>query len=451
MLTPSDNARLTRVGPGTPMGQLMRRYWIPAVLTEEIVEPGGAPVRVGLLGEALVAWRDPAGTVGLMKEHCPHRGASLFYGRNEAGGLRCLYHGWKMSERGAIVDTPAEPAGSAIRNRLRHPPYPTREAGGIVWAYLGPPELEPVFPDYPWMHLPKEQLLVVKMHQACSYLQGVEGDLDPAHPNYLHQDFSQLGDSWDGAGWNSIAQLMHDGAPKIHCEKTPHMMRVVATRTTRSASHHYVRTTEWVAPFYCLTASGPGESRAFKAWQPIDDHQCFTFYIHYDPFKPLDVPAIHRNWNHHTEPPHYRTPHTLANGHLQDRSAMRDRNYSGIAGAAIQDRAVQESMGTIYDRTQEHLGVSDTAVVFYRRYLLALTRDAEAGRPLPGQDPALSFDLHSASLTVPASASGTDAVAIQRDLEAEALAAARGRGVAGRIAPRLPGLEEGTTGQRTGE
>lgn len=417
MLNHQENEILTRVGPGTPLGRFLRRYWIPAALCEEIVDPGGAPVRVGLLGERLVAFRDPEGRPGLIQEFCPHRGASLVYARNEPGGLRCIYHGWKMGACGEIVETPAEPAGSRLRHKLRHVAYPVREAGGILWTYMGPPELEPPFPTFPWMSLPSSRLLVVKMYQDCNYLQGLEGDLDPAHPNYLHRDLDAGDASWRGAGWQSIYDLMFDGAPTIHCEDTPHMMRVVATRKTPDPNLQHVRVTEWVAPFYCLTASGPNESKAFKAWLPIDDHCCYTFYVHFHPRMPLDREAIYANWNHRTEGPDYRTPHTLANRHLQDRAQMIQGNYSGITGAAIQDRAVQESMGSIYDRTQEHLGQSDKAVVYYRRYMLRKIAEMERGLPLPGQASNLSFDLRSASCFMPADRPWQDAVAFQEEME----------------------------------
>lgn len=419
MLTAQENDTLTRVGPDQPMGLLLRRYWIPAALLEEIAVPGGAPVRVALLGEKLVAFRDPRGRAGLMHEFCPHRGASLYYARNEPEGLRCLYHGWKMSIEGRVVDTPAEPTSSRLKEKLCHAAYPTIEAGGILWAYLGPPDLRPPFPRYPWMSLPQSRLMVVKMYQDCNFLQGVEGDLDPAHPNYLHQDFEQQDQSWEGAGWNSITDMLHDGAPQIHCEDTPQMMRVVATRRSPREGMKYTRVTEWIAPFYCFTASGPLESRGFKAWLPIDDHSCFTFYIHFDMHKPLDREAVWRNWNHRTEGPHYRTPHTLANSHLQDRSDMAVRNYSGIIGAAIQDRAVQESMGPIYDRSREHLGHSDKAVIHYRRLLLRMVRDAQESRPLPAQDPSLGYDLAVASLHVPESVDWHEAVATQAALDAD--------------------------------
>ena len=412
MLTSEDNKRLTQVGPDTPLGRFFRRYWIPAAVLEEISQPGGSPVRVGLLGEKLVAFRDPDGKPGLMKEHCPHRGASLTYGRNEPGGLRCLYHGWKMGHDGNILDMPAEPLDTKMKVLLRHPSYPVREAGGILWTYMGPADHMPPFPRFPWMDRPEGQLLVVKMYQDCNYLQGLEGDLDPAHPNYLHRDFDEkvARQSWTGAGWQSISDLMSDGAPVIEVEETPQLMRVAAIRKTAEPGMSYVRTTEWVAPFYTHIATGPHESQLFKAWLPIDDYSCFTFYIHHDTHKKLDVPAIHANWGHKTEPPDYRTRHTLQNKHLQDRKMMATGNFSGVVGAAIQDRAVQESMGAVFDRSQEHLGTSDKAVIFYRRLILRKLREMEEGKPLPGTAPGLDFSQRAASVHMPSGAPWQEAV-----------------------------------------
>ncbi|HVL57299.1 MAG TPA: Rieske 2Fe-2S domain-containing protein [Burkholderiaceae bacterium] len=419
MLSHEDNRTLTQVDAAAPLGRFLRRYWIPAAVSAELCEPGGAPTRVRLLGESLVAFRDPQGKVGLVREFCPHRGASLAYARNEDGGLRCLYHGWKIAADGRIADAPAEPATSHIRTRLCHDAYPVREAGGILWAYLGPRENEPPFPDFPWLHLPPSQLLVVKMHQDCNFLQGLEGDLDPAHPNYLHRDFDDAVKqrSWTGAGWQSINELMSDGAPAIHCEETPYLMRVAAIRKTADPGVSYVRLTEWIAPFYTYIATGPHESQLFKAWHPIDDFSCYTFYIHFHPSRPVDPEAIYSNWGHRTEPPLFRTPHTLANMHLQDRSLMTHGNFSGIRGAAIQDRAVQESMGPIYDRTQEHLGTSDRAVIFYRRLILRKIREMDEGKPLPGQDPALSYDQRAVSIAMPSDVPWEQARRWQEDYE----------------------------------
>jgi phthalate 4,5-dioxygenase oxygenase subunit len=420
MLRHEENAALTQVGPGTPMGRFMRRYWLPAAKLEQLAEPGGAPVRVRLLGEPLVAFRDPSGRPGLIGEFCPHRGASLVYGRNENDGLRCLYHGWKMGCSGFVLESPPEPPARTFAKKLPHTSYPVREAGGLLWTYMGPRELEPSFPKFPWLDLPESHLLVVKMHQATNYLQGVEGDLDPAHPNYLHRDFAPDDEeSWAAAGWQSIAGLMSDGSPEIECEETPYLMRVGAIRTTKDPNVRYVRSYEWIAPFYCHIPAGPHESRLFKAWHPIDDHSCYTFYIHYDPHRPLDVDAIYANWGHRTAPPEYKTAQDLANMHLQDRERMKRGNFSGIAGASIQDRAVQESMGSLFDRSNEHLGTSDKAVIFYRRLLLKKLQDMEEGKPLPGLDPSLDYDHRAGSFNIPANRPWQEVVKWQREFEQE--------------------------------
>lgn len=407
---------LTHVGPDTPMGRLIRRYWIPAAMSEEV--PASDPVRVRLLGEALVAYRDKDGRVGLVGEFCPHRLASLVYARNEGDGLRCLYHGWKICADGAVAEMPAEPPERKRHVRTRA--YPTREAGGLVWTYMGSPELEPPFPRFPWLDLPADRVLPVKMYQECNYLQGVEGDYDPAHANFLHRDFEvEVDESWRGTGWDSMLDLANDWSPRIVCEDTPYGMHFAALRRTGDPAVSYVRTYETVMPFYCFIPSGPHESRLFKAWHAIDDTSCFTFYIHYDPHRPLDRTKILQNWGHETHPPDYRVPSNMANRHLQSRAAM-SRNYSGIPGAAVQDLALQESMGPICDRGQENLGTSDMAVVYLRRMLLRLIEENEAGRSLPALDAALDFDLRGASLPVPSDVPWQQARAYQEELEARA-------------------------------
>jgi phthalate 4,5-dioxygenase len=204
--------------------------------------------------------------------------------------------------------------------------------------------------------------------------------------------------------------------PEIFCEETPYSMRVAAVRKTPDANFKYVRIFESCAPFYSFVAAGPHESRLFKAWHPIDDERCYTFYIHFDPNRPIDAEAAYRNWGHRTAPPYYKTPFNNANMHQQSRRTMAHNN-SGIEGAAIQDIAMQESMGPIYDRSKEHLGMSDKAVIFYRRLMLRLIRDNEEGRPLPGQDANLDFNLRGVSCDVPADRPWQDALKWQEEYE----------------------------------
>ena len=243
MLTAKENKMLTEVGKGTPMGEFMRRYWIPAAKSEEIPMPGGAPARVRLLGEHLVLFRSRDGELGLIDEFCPHRRASLAYGRNEPGGLRCLYHGWKIACDGRVLESPPEPPARTFAKKLSVASYPVREAGGLIWTYMGPRELEPPFPKFPWLDLPPDQLLVVKMYQATNYLQGVEGDLDPAHPNYLHRDFESRGQERAGRGsaGSRSPSSCRTGRPEIQCEETPYLMRHAAIRKTADPDSKYVR------------------------------------------------------------------------------------------------------------------------------------------------------------------------------------------------------------------
>jgi len=198
MLPREENDMLTQVSPDKPMGQLMRRYWLPALLASEIPEPDSPPVRVRLLGEDLVAFRDTQGRIGLLDEHCPHRGTSLFFGRNEECGLRCIYHGWKMDVDGKVLDTPAEPADSTLKNKVRQNAYPCREAAGMIWTYMGPRDKQPLLPAYEWMNMPAEKIYVSKSIQECSWLQGLEGECDSSHLSFLHR--SLIGERPRGGG-----------------------------------------------------------------------------------------------------------------------------------------------------------------------------------------------------------------------------------------------------------
>ena len=184
MLSKEDNELLTQVNPGTPMGNLIRRYWVPALLSEEVPQPDCPPVRVRMLGEELVAFRDSEGRIGLLGERCAHRGTSLFYGRNEDCGLRCIYHGWKYGVDGHVLDMPAEPGDSDFKKKLRHTAYPTHEAGGVIYAYLGPRDKMPLFPNYEWTQVPLDQTYVTKCLLECNYLQGLEGECDSSHLSF---------------------------------------------------------------------------------------------------------------------------------------------------------------------------------------------------------------------------------------------------------------------------
>ncbi|MBM4296874.1 MAG: Rieske 2Fe-2S domain-containing protein, partial [Deltaproteobacteria bacterium] len=240
MLSREHNELLTRTDRGTPMGELMRRYWMPALLSEEIPVPDCPPVRVQMLGEKLVAFRDSKGKVGLLGENCAHRGTSLFFGRNEECGLRCVYHGWKFDVDGNVLETPAEPAGSDFKSKLKHTAYPTIEVAGMVLAYLGPRDKQPLFPNYEWAQVPTDQTYVTKALMDCNYLQGVEGECDSSHLSFLHREFS-------AEGRRQMFAL--DTAPEYATEETNFGMRLVATRKAGPETQ-YVRVSSFVMPTY---------------------------------------------------------------------------------------------------------------------------------------------------------------------------------------------------------
>src|SRR6266545_6753662 len=246
MLSKQDNELITRSGQGTPLGKLMRRYWIPALLSEEIPAPDAPPVQVRLLGEELVAFRDSNGRIGLLDEHCSHRGTSLFYGRNEECGLRCIYHGWKYNVEGTVLDTPAEPAGSTFHQRVKHPAYPTHEAGGIVFAYLGPRDKMPLFPNFEWATLPADRTYVTKCLQDCSYLQGLEGECDSAHLDFLHRRTLQVPDR----GIN-----LSDPRLRYETEDTDFGVRLIALRDAEGGKS-YVRVSAFLMPFGVAVPAG---------------------------------------------------------------------------------------------------------------------------------------------------------------------------------------------------
>src|SRR5919198_3690338 len=206
MLSRTENELLTRVGPGTPMGALLRCFWQPFALASELPGPDCDPLRVRLLGEDLVAFRDSAGAVGLLAAHCPHRGASLFFGRNEEGGLRCVYHGWKFDAAGACLDMPNEPAESDFKHKVKAVAYPVQERGGVLWAYLGPPADVPSAPELEWTHVPENQRYVSKRIQRCNFLQNVEGEVDSSHVSFLHSK----GSAPDAAGIRDLRSTLPD-------------------------------------------------------------------------------------------------------------------------------------------------------------------------------------------------------------------------------------------------
>ncbi len=376
MLSREENEILTRVGASTPMGELIRRYWIPALLSEEIPAPDCPPVRVRLLGEDLVAFRDSQGRVGLLGEHCAHRGTSLFFGRNEECGLRCVYHGWKYDVDGNVLDTPAEPADSDFKKKLRHVAYPCKEVARMIFTYMGPAEKQPLIPGYEWFTLAEEQVCPVKSYLECNYLQGIEGDFDSSHTSFLHNN-----------NIKNAERLKRDGAPTLDAEETSYGMRAISIRTV-GTGQIYVRTSPYMMPSFSIVPGPPtakfeeDDIRGFRFWVPIDDQTTWLYILNMrkKPFTDEERKSL-RSWIGAD----YRRVRNLGNDYLQNRELQRTASYTGIEAfnPAEQDGCATESMGAIWDRSKEHLGYSDKTIIALRKMLLRAVSDVAEGKEPP--------------------------------------------------------------------
>ncbi|MPZ12977.1 MAG: Rieske 2Fe-2S domain-containing protein [Chloroflexi bacterium] len=387
MLTAEENELLTRTGPGTPMGSLIRRYWLPVLLSREVADPDGAPVAVEVLGERLVAFRDTAGAVGLLEERCAHRSASLVYGRNEAYGIRCIFHGWKYDGMGRCVDTPTEPEDSKVKQSVRLPAYPNREAGGVVWAYLGPPEREPPFPEYSWLRLPATQCQAYKVRQDCNYAQSLERDVDPAHIPIAHR---RLTDGQVRAGVRLADLDRRETVPRVEVQETAYGFRYAAVRP-RDETQEHVRMTSYVMPSCLILGPAVGANTTAQVVVPRDDGSNWQFLFRFNNEEPVDIAEYTATRGLDRLDAGYRKLRDMPNRYDQDREAMRLRSFTGIEGVIIEDHALAEIQGMVVDRTRERVGATDTAVVALRRHLLAAAQALAAGGDLPGVQASIPF------------------------------------------------------------
>jgi phenylpropionate dioxygenase-like ring-hydroxylating dioxygenase large terminal subunit len=409
MLTQEDNELLTRTGPGTPMGQLLRRYWVPALLAEEIPAPDCPPVRVTLMGEDLIAFRDSEGRLGLLDEFCSHRTASLFFGRNEECGLRCAYHGWKYDVEGNCVDMPSEPEGSRFKDKIKQTAYPCVERAGIIWAYLGPPDQRPPLPELEWAMLGDGHRFVSKRIQESNYLQAMEGGIDSSHVSFAHR--FNLDDDPMHSGTEGNKYLKADTRPKFEVAESDGGL-VIGARRTADEENHYWRITQWIMPWYTIIPPfGTHNPLGAHAWVPIDDETCWAWSINYHPTRELtddEVQSMRDGHGIHVKyvPGTFRTLANKSNDYLIDRQAQAERKtFSGVEGISMQDASLQESMGTICNRSKERLGTSDAAIILARRRLIAALEQLDEGdsaHSLPGVDPEHQR-VRSTSLLLPTS------------------------------------------------
>ena len=415
MLSQSDNELLTRVGPGTIMGNLFRQYWLPCLLSSELPEPDCAPRRTRLLGEDLIAFRDSSGRVGVLADNCAHRGASLFFGRNEENGLRCVYHGWKYDVSGACVDMPNEPPESNFKHKVRQPAYPCREQNGAIWVYMGPRAEPPAFPQYEWAHVPKGHYAVSKTLRECNWAQSFEGDIDDAHVPALH---SFLSFEYERGSANQ-----YYGKPLyLEVAETPYGA-IAGTRRDAEDGVNNWRITPVLFPSSSMFTVGTLRERGvlwIRMWIPIDDENTAQWRIRWKPDAPLDDEGEPEAGFGGYQPEgsrwfeQFRSSGNRTNDYFIDREAQRTKSFSGIPGFPLQDKMATEGMGRIWNRSLEHLGSTDRIIVFMRHRLLTAAKAlAEKGTPPPGVDQPEAYAVRSAIVNLPV---GLDWVEASREM-----------------------------------
>jgi phenylpropionate dioxygenase-like ring-hydroxylating dioxygenase large terminal subunit len=403
MLSREENELLTRVDRGTPMGQTMRRYWMPALLAHELPEPDCPPVRVKLLGEELVAFRDTRGRIGLLDEYCPHRGASLFFGRNEECGLRCVYHGWKYDMDGRCVDMLNEPDHLQFKDKIHITSYPTVELGGIVWTYMGPADRRPPLPQFGWTQAAPTHRHVSKVIQESNWLQGLEGGIDTSHAPILHR---LLTNSARLPGIKPSNPFVRGQAPTLVVDLTDYGYQYAGIRPLDQDSVH-IRTYQFVMPFHQIRPSQSSRGGVLVAghiWVPMDDWNTMVYNWAYSADEPLDdTDRLERragNGPLDVDQTTFRSTRNRRNNYLIDRQAQKTENFTGIEGINTQDRAIQESMGPIVDRSREHLGQADKAIIQARRLLLQAVKTVQEGGTPRGIEPTY-YTLRAAEGVVP--------------------------------------------------
>ncbi|MFL6798546.1 MAG: Rieske 2Fe-2S domain-containing protein [Xanthobacteraceae bacterium] len=401
MTTPAQHEFLTRTGPGTPMGTLFRRYWIPALLSADVPEPDCPPVRVKLLSERLIAFRDSEGRVGVIDEFCAHRGVSLWFGRNEESGLRCPYHGWKYDVTGQCTEVPSEPVESGFCDKIKLTSYACVELGDVVWVYMGAPELEPPLPAFEWTKVARSHRFVTRRSQECNYLQAMEGGIDSAHVSFLHRHELRSDSLHVGRG----AELTRETNARFEVVETAGGM-VIGVRRPAQPGHLYWRITQWIMPFHTMIPPYGENALNGHAWVPTDDENCVTWCFTHHPTRPLtehELTTMRNGGGIHVKliAGSIRPVVNKDNDYMIDRAAQRaGGTYCGVAGIAMQDAAIQESMGPVQDRSKENLVSTDNGVIMARIRLRKAALAAADGTLPDGIDPA-THAVRSASVVLP--------------------------------------------------
>lgn len=374
MLSKEENELLCRVGQGTPMGELIRQYWMPCLPSRELSAPDDPPKKVRLLGEDLVAFRDTAGNVGLFPTNCPHRGAALFFGRNEECGLRCAYHGWKFDVTGRCVDMPSEPEDSTFKDKVRARAYPCREVNGVIWTHMGPRDVPPPFPTFEVNTLPADHVYPpIMMLEECNWMQALEGDIDSSHIDFVHA--KRRPDS-------KLRGTHHrDKRPRLDVLPMEYGACYSARRRADVDGLSWHRITQVILPFYTMIAASDPHIVSARAWVPLDDNYTLQFAMRARLDRPVTEDERRQAidpfaaWGGYVEPTsdprtRYYTKANIHNDYLIDYELQTQLTIGIPFLINLQDRAMTETMGPIYDRTREHLGTTDAMVIFVRRRLI---------------------------------------------------------------------------------
>ncbi len=393
MLRKEQNDLLTQTGPGTSMGRLFRSYWLPALLASELPENECPPVRVKLLSERLIAWRDTQGRTSLMDEFCAHRGTSLWVGRNEENGLRCPYHGWKYDYTGQCIEVPSEPEESGFCKKIKLKSYPLVKRGDVLWTYMGPPEKQPPLPEWEFCTVPPAQSYISKRLQECNWLQALEGGIDSSHSAWLHRGEFESDPLYKGAKGNEYT--LGDVRPHFEVVESSGGLLIGARRNAEGGKHYW-RITQWVMP--CATMIPPRGDHPCGGhfWIPIDDENCWIWNWDYHSVRALtnaEVTAMKNGASRHVvyeDGNTWRAKANKDNDYLIDRAAQKaGKTYSGIAGFAMQDSGIQELMGPIVDRTKENLVSCDNGIIMARHRLMRAAKAlVDKDEAPPGVDPA---------------------------------------------------------------
>jgi phthalate 4,5-dioxygenase oxygenase subunit len=411
MTRQEQNTLLTQTGPGAAMGDMFRRYWIPALLAEELPEADCPPVRVKLLSERMIAFRDSDGQLGLIDEFCAHRGVSLWFGRNEEKGLRCPYHGWKYDVSGQCVDVPSEAPESGYCEKIKLTSYPLVEKGGILWTYMGPPELQPALPEFEFATVGPKQRYISKRFQECNYLQAMEGGIDSSHVSFLHSGALEHDPLFKGAAGNKYN--LQDYQVKFEVVESKGGLHIGARRNAENGNYYW-RITQWVMP--CFTVIPPRGDHPVHGhfWIPIDDDNCWAWSYDFHPVRQLsdaERTAMQEGQGIHvkTIPGTYIPVQNKTNDYLMNRDAQKSgATYSGIEGIGIQDASLQESMGPVADRSKENLVSTDNGIIMARHRLRKAAQAVQRGEQPPGLT-AVEQRVRSASIVLPPDVAFKDA------------------------------------------